>query len=202
MLEMLIQDTLDRILISPVRTKTDYTPALAAIGLQPSELTQESGQLLIHKGRCLEGLAAVTLLNSNSHRELTYAGLHGDKDTFRAAFRAVGAPYHYIGQAPALGGHVDELGIFRDSCFVQTGLGPLQATPLFVHFCGRHRHDDDSRLSLGPADVARGDLHKRIVPPACMSADGRPFRLWPFDGRRGYMRGRVMSWSMKYSAYT
>ena len=121
----------------------------------------------------------MALLNSTSHRPLVYAGLHGDKDTFRAGFAVMGTPFVQIGARPALGGWVDAAtGVFRDSCFVQPD---LNGRPLFCHFCGRHRTDDEARAAAAPS--------------AIMSAEGRPWRLWPYDGRRGYMRGEVRAWT-------
>ena len=183
LVEQLVQDALDAALVRPRRIKCDYAAALEGIGLPPSSLTQESGQLVLDKRRCVDALAAVCLLNSNSHRRLVYAGLHGDKDTFRVAFRALGVSYHQLGVRPAMGGHVDaRSGVFRDTCFVQPDATD-ERRPLFLHFCGRHRGDDDTRRD--------GHAGSNAVPTACMSAVGRPYRQWPFDGRRGYMGGEV-----------
>ena len=182
LIEMWLQDIIDHWLISSVRGKADFGPALAtAYGhdFAYAVHTHESGQLLLRKSRCLDALAALIVLNSNTKRPIVYAGLHGDKDTFRVAFAAVGAPYHEINSPPLLGGAIDgRSGVFHDTCFVQPGLDGL---PLFLHYCGRQREDDDAR---------RGEAQRR--PEHCMTAEGRPFRLWPRDARRGYMRGRVM----------
>lgn len=192
-----------------MRGKADYTPALVAVygdGFARDDLTQESGiaspgttspisdltsphptsprhtqesgQLLVHKSRCIAALGALTVLNSNTRRGLVYAGLHGDKDTFRIAWTSAGASYHDVSQRPMLGGFVDcgKSGVFRDVCFVQPG---LDGAPLFCHYCGRQRDDDDERLEHGR------------WPPSVMTAVGRPFRLWPHDMRRGYMMGEV-----------
>lgn len=176
MLERAVQDALDAWLIKPVRMKPDFVPALSTIGLPPDAPTHESGQVLMDKRRCVDALAAAGLLNSNTHRPLVYSGLHGDKDTFRTAFAATSTAFHHVPHRPALGGHVDSItGVFQDTCFIQPDLSP-SAAPLFLHFCGRHRNDDERRVRL---------------PTAFMSARGRPFRLWPHDGRRGYMGGTV-----------
>ena len=205
-LEALIQDGLDAWLVRGVRIKPDYGPALAAIGMPACDATQESGQLLIDKRRCIAAVAAVGLLNSNSNRPLVYSGLHGDKanaapctpilvpmrnthraglaepilvliqDTFRCAFRALSTTYHQVSMRPLLGGHVEPTtGVFHDTCFMQPDLSPL-GKPLFLHSCGRHRNDD----------ARHGEL-----PTAVMVARGRPFKLWPYDGRRGYWSGTV-----------
>ena len=128
-----------------------------------------------------------THTHTHTHRPLVYAGLHGDKDTFRIGFQAVGSLYHQLSQRPMLGGHVEaHTGVFQDVCFVQPDVAPCGvgasgcARPLFLHYCGRHRLDDDVRM--------------RVLPTVCMSACGRPFRLWPYDGRRGYMQGKVIGW--------
>ena len=173
-LECWIQDVIDERLIRPVRARPDFTPALEALGLRAVDLTHESGQLLCHKTRCVRGLAAVVLLNLNVNRRLAYAGLHGDKDTFRVAWAASGTPFSCAGEPPELGGSVDSsTGVFYDSCFVQRHLG----RPIFHHYCGRHRDDDHTRVGRPPSAV--------------MSSGGRPFRRWPTDDRRGYMDGVV-----------
>ena len=173
--ERFIQDYLDAKLLRDVRIKPDATIGLKAVGLDPSEPTHESGQLLLHKGRCTSALAAVTVLNSNAHRPLVYKVLHGDKDTFRCAFAAVKTAFYTVPVRPMLGGDEDA-GAFFDTCFVQPH--PVDvSTPLFLHYCGRHRDDDNARSGKRPKKV--------------MTAEGRPFRLWPFDGRRGYMQGKV-----------
>ena len=202
-LDQLVQDALDAWLIAPLRIRPDYAPALAAIGLTAGSLTQESGQLLCDKRRCIDALAAVGVLNSNTYRPLVYAGLHGDKDTFRVAFRALDTPYHQVASPPELGGHVDpSSGVFSDSCFVQPHPedarcggpcggpgGEPPARALFLHYCGRHRIDDDERRA---AD--------RAMPTARMTAVGRPFRTWPYDGRRGYMLGCVEPFAVPRAA--
>jgi hypothetical protein len=182
--DQLVQDLLDRWLVTPVRAKPDFNGTLADIGLAPSGATQESGQLVIDKPRCLGALAALSILNSNTHRPLVYSGLHGDKDTFRIAFAALGAPFHMINERPALGGQLDAHGVLFDSCFVQPG---LDGKPLFLHYCGRHRHDDEQRTEEAP-------------PESYMTHIGRPFKLWPYDGRRGYMGGRVRSFAAGLAA--
>ena len=181
-LEAFVQDGLDAWLVRGVRIKPDYGPTLAAIGMPACDATQESGQLLIDKRRCIAAVAAVGLLNSNSNRPLVYSGLHGDKDTFRCAFRALRTPYHQVNKRPLLGGHVDPMtGVFQDTCFMQPDLSP-SGKPLFLHSCGRHRNDDDAR-------------HAQL-PSAVMTARGRPFKLWPYDGRRGYREGTIESFPM------
>ena len=232
-----VQDALDRHLVSSVRIKPSFARAMEArLGLPAAHKTQESGQVLVDKRRCLDGLAATMVLNQNTQRPLVYRGLHGDKDTFRVGFAATGTPFHYPhASPPALGGYVDpRRGIFFDLCLIQPGLagadeggvagveaepepewlthaqvqleraggdaigagrgggggggearggggGPPPRPPpkpMFLHYCGRHRDDDAARSAGRP-------------PTAMMSARGRPFRRWPFDGRRGYMRGVV-----------
>jgi len=69
-----LQDALDWWLLSRIRAKPDFSAALQAVGVQSSQLTCESGQLVIHKTRCRRGLAAAMLLNMNSHRPTVYAG--------------------------------------------------------------------------------------------------------------------------------
>ena len=182
-LDALLQDALEAVLVSPVRCTPDFTPTLAALGMGRADATFESGQLLMHKSRCRRGLAAAMVLNFNSHRDVVYAGLHGDKDTFALAFRAVGAPFSAMGARPDLGGHVSA-GLFHDTAFVQRA-PPPDGRPTFVHFCGRHRGDARSR-----------------TPSARMLADGRPFRNWPEDDRRGYTRGELVPWAAEHGVGT
>ena len=171
-LEAALQDLLDVHLIAPVRKKPSFDRALLSVGLPPSQLTQESGQLLMHKRKCLSGLAATMLLNLNTHRAIVYAGLHGDKDTFRLGFAAVGCAYLYVDSPPDLGGQLDETtGVFHDTCFIQrdvpgglTGAAAGVPRPLFLHYCGRHREDDeDPRVELGHLEVV-GPLDPRHRP--------------------------------------
>lgn len=170
--------------------QVEYAPVLAAAygdAFTRGSWAQESGQVLVHKSRHVKALAALTVLNANSHRRLVYAGLHGDKDTFRIAWRSVGSAYHDVAMRPLLGGDVDaRTGVFHDTCFVQPGLDE-GASPLFTHYCGRHRGDDEARL-------------QNRTPESVMTAEGRPFRLWPVDARRGYTEGRVVP--MRTLVYT
>ena len=82
-LERLLQDLLFSALIDPVRARPDFTRALQganeAADLPRSHPTQESGQLLVHRGRCLRGVSAAVLLNLCATRSLVYSGLGGDK---------------------------------------------------------------------------------------------------------------------------
>ncbi|KAL1503098.1 hypothetical protein AB1Y20_011161 [Prymnesium parvum] len=168
-----LQDALDKYFLSPVRAKPDFRASLRKLGVDTSAPTAESGQLLVHKSRCLRGLAAVFVMNLNTQREFVYEGLHGDKDTFHIGFRAVGAPFHLIPRQPDLGGHVGENGCFFDSCFLQRPPG-ADSQPMFAHFCGRHRGEKRS---------------PNIT--TYMAARGRPFRSWPEDDRRGYLAGTL-----------
>ena len=170
--------------LSPLRIKPTFVPSLAAVGIDTAAPTHESGQLLMDKRRCIGALAAVTVLNSNAHRSLVYAGLHGDKDTFRCAFAALGTMYYALNVRPALGGEVldPHSGVLHDSCFIQPG---LDGRALFLHYCGRHRRDDAQRAGRPPLQ--------------CMTPMGRPFKLWPYDGRRGYMSGVVQPFNGRES---
>ena len=69
-----LQDVLDSWLLRSVRAKPDFAPALLELGVGSSQLTGESGQLVLHKTRCRLGLAAVMILNMNSQRATVYAG--------------------------------------------------------------------------------------------------------------------------------
>ena len=172
-----LQDLLDRRLLAPVRAKPHFLPVLRALGVPTNEASGESGQLLIHKTRCRRGLAAVLVMNLNSQRSYVYQGLHCDKDTFPIGFRAVGATFYSTQRQPDLGGRVADDGLFYDSCFIQRAPG-ADERPVFVHFCGRHRGDERSRL-----------------PTSYMAAAGRPFRNWPEDDRRGYLQGTLHPFS-------
>lgn len=134
--EATLQDLVDRWLVQPVQTKPDFGSALKSIGLSRNSLTMESGQVLMHATRCVAGLAAAVLLNQNVHRRAVYAGLHGDKDTFRVAWAASAIPYTFASDpadAPELGGELEAAsGVFRDSCFVQVLSGPASIASALI----------------------------------------------------------------------
>jgi ADP-heptose:LPS heptosyltransferase len=60
----------------------------------PKELEFESGQVLVDKERCWAALYLTLWLNENS--DFYYQYLHGDKDTFRLAFRKLRQGYDLI----------------------------------------------------------------------------------------------------------
>lgn len=71
-------------------------PAWTLLGLPPAgEVEQESGQLLLDRGRVGRGLAATVALNRLGR--VVYAYVHGDKDTWWLGFRMAGLPYRKVG---------------------------------------------------------------------------------------------------------
>ena len=48
------------------------------------------------------------------------------------------------------------------------------------------------RRRLVPKLRVRRQRLRARRPQSCMTPIGRPFRLWPIDARRGYMRGEVV----------
>lgn len=70
------------------------------LGLDPALNRQgpefESGQLVLDRERDAAALAAVCALHDDRLRPEVYALTHGDKDTFRLAFRLTGTPYRLV----------------------------------------------------------------------------------------------------------
>lgn len=104
----------------------------------------ESGQMVLDRERHAEALAAVCALHAEDLRPAVYALTHGDKDTFRLAFRLVGARYRLV-ETPAVPFGVPGLRWswrgrdfrlpHRRGAFMGTGLlqHDLAGSPLFVH---------------------------------------------------------------------
>ncbi|CAF3586335.1 unnamed protein product [Rotaria socialis] len=69
--------------------------------------TQESGVVLIDKGRVLLGLLSTCKLNEHEQRErATYKYLHGDKDAWWLGFHLVGMAYSFMPTFPAAIGQI------------------------------------------------------------------------------------------------
>lgn len=66
------------------------------------EFEFESGQMVLDKTRVWPALSLAWYMNNQS--AVYYQLLHGDKDTFRFAFKALGLPYHFIREYLATGG--------------------------------------------------------------------------------------------------
>jgi hypothetical protein len=64
-----------------------------------SELAVESGQMLVDRQRCWPGVALAGWMN-NQHADFWYRHLHGDKDTFRFAWRKTGLDYAMPPRSP------------------------------------------------------------------------------------------------------
>ena len=78
---------------------------------------QESGQLLINKEKCWPQVNLALYFNFNNH--IYYRLLHGDKDTFRFAWLALGKEFYFINHDVASGGYFDESGRFAGNTMVQ-----------------------------------------------------------------------------------
>ena len=78
---------------------------------------QESGQLLINKEKCWPQINLALYFNVNKH--VYYKLLHGDKDTFRFAWLALGKEFYFINHEVASGGYYDEYDNFIGNTMVQ-----------------------------------------------------------------------------------
>lgn len=104
----------------------------------------ESGQIVLDRHEAGEALAAVCAMHAPDLRPAVYALTNGDKDTFRLAFRLVGAPYRLVATPPVPFGVPArswrilgrDLNVpHRSGRFFPTGLlqHDLEGAPLFVH---------------------------------------------------------------------
>lgn len=104
----------------------------------------ESGQLVLDRERDAEALAAVCRMHTGDLLREVYALTHGDKDTFRLAFRLTGTPYRLVPHAPVPFGLPGvRIRLFGAEMnvphprgrFLGTGLlqHDLEGRPLFVH---------------------------------------------------------------------
>lgn len=64
----------------------------------------EAGQLIIDKGRHWAAVQGVLYMNTNYN--YFYQHMHGDKETFRLAFKAAGSPFHLVRYPPTMYGQV------------------------------------------------------------------------------------------------
>jgi hypothetical protein len=72
-----------------------------------TEMEQESGQLLIHRGKSRRALTMLLFLAQTFHEWFKPLNLIlGDKDLFRIAFHMTNTPFHYIAQPPGVAGYV------------------------------------------------------------------------------------------------
>ncbi|KAH8554605.1 mannosyltransferase putative-domain-containing protein [Umbelopsis sp. PMI_123] len=94
---------------------------------------QESGQIYLDKQKAWVPLQLAWYLQS--HHELYFQLLNGDKDTFKYAWEALGAPYHMAETFLGMAGTIVE-GRYCGHTMVQYdlyGSGYGEASPLFVH---------------------------------------------------------------------
>jgi hypothetical protein len=118
-------------------------PIWAITGRTPiQELEQESGQLLINKGKSWEALNLCVKFNSAFYMRL----LNGDKDTFRFAWKALGTPFHMIQSRPSTVGSRRQSTDLEHSICGHTMLQhDFSGRPLFVH----HNQMKDLALPVG-----------------------------------------------------
>lgn len=81
------------------------------------EKEQESGQILINKELCWRELNLCLYFNDHAH--MYYHLIHGDKDTFRFAWKALNSGYYMIAHEPASCGYFDRLSNFKGTTIVQ-----------------------------------------------------------------------------------
>ena len=89
----------------------------------------ESGQIVVHKPRCCEGLAYAWLLNK--HADVFYKHYYGDKDLFRIGFIMARIPFY---QVPHSAGIVGMASNTRDVVLcAMVQKWPRSGNPLFIH---------------------------------------------------------------------
>jgi len=81
------------------------------------ENEQESGQILINKEKCWKELNLCIYLNEHSY--VYYHLIHGDKDTFRFAWKALNTEYFMINDEPSSCGYLDLSGNFKGITMAQ-----------------------------------------------------------------------------------
>lgn len=89
---------------------------------------QESGQILINKEKCWQPLNLCMQLNRMS--DIFYRILLGDKDTFRFAWMALHAPFHYISKEPDSCGYFLPVNRFNGMTMIQHD---YNNRPFFLH---------------------------------------------------------------------
>jgi alpha 1,2-mannosyltransferase len=101
--------------------KTSYdNPIWKIIGVDYfASQEQESGQLIINKSVCWKELNLAAYFNRLGR--IYYNFLHGDKDTFRFAWLALGRDYFFINKDVATCGYFDRNGRFSGHTMVQHG---------------------------------------------------------------------------------
>lgn len=106
------------------------SPIWEIIGSTVSETTeQESGQLLVHKGKCWRELNLCQYFNSRS--VIYYRFLLGDKDTFRFAWMALKTGYYMIETDVATCGYIHpRANVFLGTTMVQHN---INGKILFLH---------------------------------------------------------------------
>ena len=95
----------------------------------PPGFETESGQVVVNKRRCLEGLVYAWLLNK--HSSIFYKHYYGDKDLFRIGFLMAGLPFYQVPYSPGLLGTKDEDEEIVLCAMVQKQ--PSTGRPLFAH---------------------------------------------------------------------
>ncbi|CAF4896950.1 unnamed protein product [Rotaria socialis] len=96
----------DRFDLSPKALRWVRSISMKSTGTIPHR-TQESGVVVIDKGRTLMGLLSTCKLNEHEQRErVTYKHLHGDKDTWWLGFHLVDMAYSFIPSLTASIGHI------------------------------------------------------------------------------------------------
>lgn len=154
-------------------------PIWQVLGLEPKlEWEQESGQILIHKGKAWQALHLTVFLNSAFYMRL----INGDKDTFRMAWKATGTPFHMVSTWPAA------VGIERSFKQWQAqqrlcGHSMLQhapdGRPLFLH----HNQMKDLALPIGFnfQYVQYAQPHSRAVPSESFNMNGQAVSCLDFE---------------------
>jgi alpha 1,2-mannosyltransferase len=66
----------------------------------PPGFETESGQIVLHKNRCVKGLVYAWLLNK--HQDIFYKLYYGDKDLFRLGFNMAGLPFSQVPHPPGI----------------------------------------------------------------------------------------------------
>lgn len=96
----------------------ESNPIWQVIGCAPSPgFEQESGQILIEKRQSWRALHLCCYFNRMS--DFYYQLLHGDKDTFKFAWMALGSPFHMIETEMGQCGYQDQAGSFIGTTMVQ-----------------------------------------------------------------------------------
>jgi hypothetical protein len=94
------------------------------------EWEQESGQMLLDKKRAWKGLLTALFFQFDS---FYFEIVHGDKDTFRFAFKVTNTPYYMNHFPSGIAGYVDPNGADRRLAGHTMLQSDLEGNPLFFH---------------------------------------------------------------------